>query len=151
DEERRIALAPSLTAWAMRWAWTWPSSWGGVSHAISIGMLFAAPSSLAAASAPVRAERKTGFVELFAIMPILSRVTAFALGVPDGRGLSGRLATVGVLPTGLAELLPGPIWSPPQAAAARATERAAPRRAFIFVTPEKNAITRRPARGGAPP
>ena len=60
----------------MRWAWTWPSSVGGVSHAISIGTPFFCDNSLAAASAPVRADRNTGLVELFAIIAILSPVAA---------------------------------------------------------------------------
>src|SRR3954465_1901961 len=68
----RMALAPSLTACAIRCACTWPSSAGGVIHTISIEMLFFCDSSLAAASAPVRAERNTGLVELFAIIAILS-------------------------------------------------------------------------------
>jgi hypothetical protein len=52
----RTAVAPSLTACAIRCAWTWPSSVGGVSHTISIGTLYFCVSSRAAASAPVRAE-----------------------------------------------------------------------------------------------
>ena len=68
----RIAFAPSLTACAMRCAWTWPSSAGGVSQTISIGMPCFCDSSFAAASAPVRADRNTGLVELFAIIAILS-------------------------------------------------------------------------------
>src|SRR5689334_11714982 len=51
----------------MRCAWTWASSCGGVSQSISIFMWFFAPSSLAAASAPVRAARNTGLSELFAM------------------------------------------------------------------------------------
>ena len=66
-----MADAPSLTAWAMRWAWIWPSSWGGVSQTISMAMPCFSDSSRAAASAPVRAERNTGLVELFAISAIL--------------------------------------------------------------------------------
>ena len=31
-----MALAPSLTAWAMRWAWSCPSSCGGVRQSIRI-------------------------------------------------------------------------------------------------------------------
>src|SRR5262245_18141725 len=69
--ESSTAEAPSFTAWAMRWAWIWPSSWGGVSQTTSTGTLCFSESSLAAASAPVRAERKTGFVELLAIIAIL--------------------------------------------------------------------------------
>ena len=83
------ALAPSLTAWAMRCAWTWPSSDGGVSQTISIGTLCFCDSSFAAASAPVRADRKTGLVELLAIMAIFSpRCPAGAApvdGVVDSR------------------------------------------------------------------
>jgi hypothetical protein len=71
EQETRIASAPSFTACAMRCACTWPSSVGGVSHAISMGTPCFAESSFAAASAPVRAERNTGFVELFAIIAIL--------------------------------------------------------------------------------
>src|SRR4029079_7709654 len=52
----------------MRCAWIWPSSWGGVSHMISIGTPVRSDRSLAAVSAPRRAERKTGLVELFAII-----------------------------------------------------------------------------------
>src|SRR5690242_17999406 len=51
----------------MRCACIWASSCGGVSHRISIFMRFFSPNSLAAASAPVRAARNTGFVELFAM------------------------------------------------------------------------------------
>jgi hypothetical protein len=43
-----------------------------VSHAISIGTPCLALSSFAAASAPVRAERNTGFVELLAIIAIFN-------------------------------------------------------------------------------
>src|SRR5687767_5243570 len=71
EQEISAAVAPSLTAWASRCAWTWPSSDGGVSHTISIGTLCFCDSSLAAASAPVLAERKTGLVELLAIIAIL--------------------------------------------------------------------------------
>src|SRR6185436_16348924 len=70
EHDTRIALAPSLTAWAMRCAWIWPSSWGGVSQAISIGTPILIDSSLAVASAPVSAERNTGLVELLAIIAI---------------------------------------------------------------------------------
>src|SRR5262245_6996442 len=71
EQEMSAAVAPSLTAWASRCAWTWPSSAGGVSQTISIGTLCFAESSFAAASAPVRADRNTGLVELFAIIAIL--------------------------------------------------------------------------------
>ena len=67
-----MAFAPSLTACAMRCACTCPSSLGGVSQAISTGTSCFAVSSLAAASAPVRAERNTGLVELLAIIAIFS-------------------------------------------------------------------------------
>src|SRR6266496_3164531 len=70
EQDMRTAFAPSLTAWAMRCAWIWPSSWGGVSHMISIGTPVRPVRSLAAVSAPRRAERKTGLVELFAIIAI---------------------------------------------------------------------------------
>src|SRR5689334_9724476 len=72
EQEMRTAFAPSLTACAIRCACTWPSSVGGVSQTISTGTLYFRVSSRAAASAPVRAERNTGFVELFAIMAIFS-------------------------------------------------------------------------------
>src|SRR5262245_12658183 len=78
EQEMSTALAPSLTAWAIRCAWIWPSSWGGVSHMISIGTPVRPERSFAAVSAPRRAERKTGFVELFAI--IAMRI-GFAPGV----------------------------------------------------------------------
>src|SRR5262245_66630702 len=71
EHESRIAEAPSDTACAMRCACTWPSSVGGVSQAISTLMPCFCDSSLAATSAPVRAARNTGLVELLAIMPIL--------------------------------------------------------------------------------
>ena len=72
EQEMSTALAPSLTACAMRCAWTWPSSGGGVSQTISIGTLCFCDSSFAAASAPVRADRNTGLVELLAIIAIFS-------------------------------------------------------------------------------
>src|SRR3954451_20847495 len=70
EQEMRTAVAPSLTAWAMRCAWIWPSSWGGVNHMISIGTPVRPVRSFAAVSAPRRAERKTGLVELLAIIAI---------------------------------------------------------------------------------
>src|SRR5204863_5688188 len=79
-----------------RWAWTWPSSWGGVSQATSISIPFLGPSSLAAASAPVRAARNTGLVELLAMSAILifffppAGVPAAGLASPaDGAGEGG--------------------------------------------------------------
>src|SRR6266542_760011 len=66
-QEIRIASAPSFTACSIRCACTWPSSCGGVSQATWMVMPSCRDSSLAAASAPVRAARNTGFVELFAI------------------------------------------------------------------------------------
>src|SRR5687768_15393767 len=93
DEERSTAEAPSFTACAMRWAWTCPSSCGGVSQAISIGILCVAESVFAAASAPVRADRKTGFVELLAIMAILRALGAAAVAPPLGFG-AGASAVV---------------------------------------------------------
>ena len=83
EQEIKMALAPSLTAWAMRCAWTWPSSAGGVSHTISIGTPCFCGELLAAASAPVRADRKTGLVELFAIIAIRN---------PAGRALEPLVA-----------------------------------------------------------
>src|SRR3954468_20976899 len=71
EHEISTAEAPSLTACAIRCAWTWPSSAGGVSHAISTGTLCFCVNSFAAASAPVRADRKTGLVEDLAIIAIL--------------------------------------------------------------------------------
>jgi hypothetical protein len=71
EQEINTAVAPSFTACAMRCACTWPSSDGGVSHTISTGTPCFCDMSFAAASAPVRAERNTGFVELFAIIAIL--------------------------------------------------------------------------------
>src|SRR2546428_8402229 len=76
EHDRTIASAPSLTACAMRCACTWPSSCGGVSHATSTGTPCFADRSLAAASAPERAERKTGLVELFAMSAIFRCVRA---------------------------------------------------------------------------
>ena len=78
EHEIRMALAPSFTAWAMRCACTWPSSLGGVSQSISTGTPVFAVRSFAAASAPVRADRKTGLVELFAIIAILKPGLAVA-------------------------------------------------------------------------
>src|SRR4051812_12266080 len=83
----RTALAPSLTACAIRCACTWPSSAGGVSHTISIGMPCFCESSFAAASAPVRADRNTGLVELLAIIAIFSPRLAAVLA-PAGAALS---------------------------------------------------------------
>src|SRR6516165_11049868 len=80
EQETRIALAPSLTAWAMRWAWICPSSWGGVSQITSMGTPVFVDRSLAAVSAPRRAERKTGFVELLAIIAIRIGLTVGAAG-----------------------------------------------------------------------
>src|SRR5262252_10194122 len=81
EQEISTAFAPSLTAWAMRWAWIWPSSWGGVSHMISIGTPVRSDRSFAAVSAPRRADRKTGLVELFAI--IAMRIGLAAAGAAD--------------------------------------------------------------------
>ena len=89
EQERRTALAPSFTACAMRWAWICPSSWGGVSQAISMASLCSRESSRAAASAPVRAERKTGLVELLAIMRDLEAARAARGG---GAGFASGLA-----------------------------------------------------------
>src|SRR5688572_4601661 len=88
EHEIRAAVAPSFTACASRCACTWPSSAGGVSQAISIGTLCFCDSSFAAASAPVRADRNTGLVELLAIIAIL---------MPGLR--PGASATVGLLPS----------------------------------------------------
>src|SRR5688572_18928964 len=88
EHEISAAVAPSLTACASRCACTWPSSAGGVSHTTSIGTLCFCDSSFAAASAPVRADRNTGLVELLAIIAIFS---------PGLR--PGASATVGLLPS----------------------------------------------------
>src|SRR5262245_27296263 len=90
----------------MRWAWTCPSSDGGVSQAISIGTLCFCDSSFAAASAPVRADKNTGLVELLAIIAIFSPRAGAAgaavdvdAGAPDSllphaaRGRSVRAVT----------------------------------------------------------
>src|ERR1051326_4633148 len=55
----------------MRCAWTCPSSWGGVSQFTLTCMPYFADSSFAAESAPVRAARNTGLVELFAIIAMV--------------------------------------------------------------------------------
>src|SRR5688572_30116164 len=89
EQDTRIADAPSLTACAMRCAWICPSSVGGVSQAISTLIPCFADISFAAASAPVRAERKTGFVELFAIIAILKAPPAAA---PAGVVVAGGWA-----------------------------------------------------------
>src|SRR5688572_27833055 len=73
----------------MRCAWTWPSSAGGVSHTISIGMPCFCDSSFAAASAPVRADRNTGLVELLAIIAIFS--PALSVGASTTPGLPPSL------------------------------------------------------------
>src|SRR2546423_14046728 len=72
EQEMRMALSPWLTASAMAWACFWPSSWAGVRQSIAISRPSLVDSSLAAASAPVRAERKTGLVELFATRAIVN-------------------------------------------------------------------------------
>src|SRR3954469_11937440 len=79
EQEMRIASAPSLTACWTRCAWTCPSSSGGVSHAICTSSPVLADASFAACSAPVRAARNTGFVELFAINAIVNFLP-FAVG-----------------------------------------------------------------------
>src|SRR5262245_38541950 len=67
----------------MRCAWIWPSSWGGVSQISSIGTPVRPDRSFAAVSAPRRADRNTGFVELFAIIAIrIGFVPAIAAGPP---------------------------------------------------------------------
>ena len=66
-----MALARSLTACATAVAWSSPSSWSGVIQTIWMGMPCFSPSSLAAVSAPLRADTKTGLVVLFAIIAIL--------------------------------------------------------------------------------
>src|ERR1017187_678335 len=66
--DTRMALSPSLTACAMRCACTVPSSSGGVSQSILMSIPTDLLNSVAAASAPVRADRKTGLVELLAII-----------------------------------------------------------------------------------
>src|SRR5258707_10503596 len=86
EHEITIASAPSFTACAMRWAWTWPSSWGGVSHATSISTPLLGPSSFAAASAPDRAARNTGLVELLAMSAIL--IFLFPPAAPAAAGLA---------------------------------------------------------------
>src|SRR5882724_8747478 len=89
EHETRMALAPSFTAWAMRWAWICPSSCGGVSQAISIGTPMLAESSLAVVSAPVRAERKIGLVELLAIIAMrMPRDAGGAAAPPAAGGVS---------------------------------------------------------------
>src|SRR5262245_66117541 len=98
EHESRIAEAPSDTACAMRCACTWPSSVGGVSHAISTGRPCFCDSSLAAASAPVRAARNTGLVELFAIIANLKpRAAGAALAAaaldPGAGACAGEHAT----------------------------------------------------------
>src|SRR6266700_3501237 len=92
EHDTRIALAPSFTAWAMRWAWIWPSSCGGVSQAISTGTPILADSSLAVVSAPVRAERKTGLVELLAIIAIRIGRAAGVAGPPLAAGIGSAPA-----------------------------------------------------------
>ena len=84
-----MAVAPSFTACAMRWAWIWPSSVGGVSHTISIGWPIFADKSRAAVSAPRRAERKIGLVELLAII-------AMRIGLPAVR-VASAAAPAGTL------------------------------------------------------
>src|SRR4051812_24665149 len=81
EQESSTALAPSLTAWAMRWAWIWPSSWGGVSQITSMGTPVRPDRSFAAVSAPRRADRNTGLVELFAII-------AMRIGLAPGVGVT---------------------------------------------------------------
>src|SRR4051794_16924053 len=78
----RIASAPSLTACCTRCAWTCPSSSGGVSHAICTSSPVFSDASFAACSAPVRAARNTGFVELFAINAIVNFLP-FAVGAAE--------------------------------------------------------------------
>src|SRR6476619_3493175 len=60
----------------MRCACTSPSSCGGVSQAISMFIFSFAERSFAAASAPVRAARKTGLLELLPIMAIVNFLPA---------------------------------------------------------------------------
>src|SRR5690242_13917248 len=84
EQEIRIALAPLLTAFSMFAAWTWPSSWAGVSQSICTSTPSFSLSSLAAASAPDLADRKTGLVVLLAIIPILSEFAAGFSVLPVG-------------------------------------------------------------------
>src|SRR6185503_334623 len=76
----------------MRCACTWPSSCGGVSQLTVTVIPFFAESSFAAESAPVRAARNTGFVELFAIIAIV----ILSLGLP-GAPAAGAFAAAAVL------------------------------------------------------
>src|ERR1041384_2356845 len=85
EQEMRIALAPAFTACWIRSACPSPSSGGGVSQLTCTSTWYCAESSFAAASAPVRAERNTGLVELFAIIAIL-RPGCFAAPVAAGCG-----------------------------------------------------------------
>src|SRR5262245_66481586 len=92
----RTADAPSLTACAMRCAWTWPSSPGGVIQTISTGTPVFCVISLAAASAPVRAERKTGLVELLAMTAIF--IAPLADAAPAAGAPAGCAVCDGLLP-----------------------------------------------------
>src|SRR5690242_21040387 len=64
----------------MRCACTCASSSGGVSQRTSILIWYFSPSSFAAASAPVRALRNTGLVELFAIIAMRKVLSPCAAG-----------------------------------------------------------------------
>src|SRR5262245_3224414 len=81
----------------MRCACTCPSSCGGVSQTTLTLMLFFADSSLAAASAPVRAARNTGLVELFAMTAM---VILFLLG-PAAAVVPAPVVLPAVLPASL--------------------------------------------------
>ncbi len=80
--ERRIALAPEFTASEMRCACTAPSSLGGVSQSILTVIPCSFDSSAAAASAPCLPERKTGLVELLAIIAMVKVLPPAAVAAP---------------------------------------------------------------------
>ena len=79
-----MALAPSSVACAIFCAWTCPSSLVGVIQTISMGMPCLDASSFAAVSAPLRADRKIGFVALFAIIAIRRPGARAGAGVGAG-------------------------------------------------------------------
>ena len=63
----------------------WASSSFGVRQSIVTGMPSSAVSSLARASAPSRAAKKTGFDWLLAIMPMVIPLTFFCARQPGSR------------------------------------------------------------------
>ena len=83
----------------MRRACTAPSSCGGVNQMISMGAPIRFDRSFAAVSAPRRADRNTGFVELFAI--IAMRIGFPASGVepmPPSPPTDGGMGALGRQP-----------------------------------------------------